>query len=269
MNKIIYFIILIALFSCTSKRNHSVPSIYSEIIKDSFELYVDLPPGYKSDSSKYSVAFYMDANLKMGKEIRRQIKLSSNEKNLQHVIFVGVGHIGPYRKLRRRDFIPPVMNLGITKDSKDRYFGHADKFYEFLTLELMPFINKNYPNNKTYSYIGHSFSGLFAFYCLFKDPSLFKNHIALSPSLWANSNNFYEYEKFYSSKNYSLPTNLYHACGTGEWTNKVLSTSRDMSRIFNDRSYTGFKYNYVEHKGKNHNGVVPVSLEFVFSEIKL
>lgn len=259
---------ILSVVSCSNKRNYSIPAIYSENVKDSFELYIDLPPNYQMDSTKYSVVFYMDANLKMGKEIRRQIKLEVNKQNLEYVIFVGIGHIGPYRKLRRRDFIPPVMNLGIIKESKDEYFGHADQFYEFLTLELIPYVNKKYPNNKRYSYIGHSFSGLFAFYCLFKDPTLFKNHIALSPSLWTNHNNFYEYERFYSTRNYSLPTNLYHACGTGEWTNKVLSTSRDMSRILNERNYSGFKYNYVEHKGKNHNGVVPVSLEFVFQEVK-
>ncbi len=256
------------ILSCSSKRNTSVPAIYSENVKDSFELYIDLPAGYHPDSNIYSVAYYMDANLKMGKEIRRQIRLEGNQKNLENVIFVGIGHIGNYRKRRRRDFIPPVMKNGTIKESNDPDFGHADIFYQFLTKELIPYINEQYPNNGNYTYIGHSFSGLFAFYCLFQPQPVFKNYVALSPSLWANYNNFYEYEKDFSSRQKTLNATLYHACGTAEWSNKVLSTSRDMSRILDDREYPGLNYTFVEHPGKNHNGVVPVSLGYLLKNLK-
>lgn len=259
---------LIFVLSCSRKRNTAIPAIYSNSIKDSFELYVNLPENYSKDSNHYSIAFYMDANLKMGNHIRKKIKLPENKENLRNVIFVGIGHIGSYRKKRRRDFIPPLINDGNLEIGKDPDFGHADKFYAFLTTELIPYINKQYPNNGRYTYIGHSFSGLFGFYCLFSSTTVFKNHVILSPSLWANYSNFFEYEKEYFKHHAELGTNVYHACGTAEWSNNVLVTSRKMNHMLQERNYKGLKYTYVEHKAENHNGVVPVSLDWVFKNVK-
>ncbi len=259
---------ILFLCSCSRSRNNKVPAIYSEFVKDSFELYIDLPTNYNPADSNYSVVLYMDANLKMGKEIRRQIKLDENTANLNQVIFVGVGHIGPYRKLRRRDFIPPLIKKGEPIENNDPNFGHADKFYSFLINELMPYINTQYPNNGNYSYIGHSFSGLFAFYAMLQPKPVFKNYISLSPSLWANYNNFFEYESDFREKQTSIPVNLYHACGTDEWANKVLSTSRKMNGILTNQPYDELTYEYIEHKGKNHNGVVPVSIKYVLKNTK-
>lgn len=256
------------IFSCTRHRNPKVPAIYSNFVKDSFELYIDLPPEYQANQDQYSVAFYMDANLKMGKEIRRQIQLTENAENLKHVIFVGVGHIGPYRKLRRRDFIPPLLKNQVIEPGNDANFGHADVFYQFLVQELILYIKLNYPNNGQYSFIGHSFSGLFAFYCLYQPNPVFKNYVALSPSLWANYNNLFEYENMLSEPQKNISCTLYHACGTGEWMNKVLSTSRKMNKKLRDGSYPHIQYIYQEHPGKNHNGVVPVSLQYILQNLK-
>lgn len=255
-------IISITILACNTPRHPSVPTIYSEFAKDSFEIYTDLPENYDY-TNDYAVVFYMDANLKLGKEIREQIKREENKKKTEKLIFVGVGHIGSYRMKRRRDFIPPVLEKGDTIHEKDPGFGHADNFYRFLTLELIPYINKEYPNNKKYSYIGHSFSGLFAFYCLLKPKPVFKNYIALSPSLWANYNNIFEYEKTFYQQGYRPFGYLYHACGTGEWANKVLSTSEKMNQTIRQRNYQELDYEFVEHQGKNHNGVVPVSLSYI------
>jgi predicted alpha/beta superfamily hydrolase len=258
----------IGAISCTRHRNPTVPAIYSHFVKDSFELYIDLPPAYQPNQPDYSVAFYMDANLKMGKEIRRQIQLPENAKNLKHVIFVGVGHIGSYRKLRRRDFIPPVLKNKKIEASHDPDFGHADLFYQFLSVELIPYIQQHYPNNGRYSLIGHSFSGLFAFYCMYQPNPIFKNYVALSPSLWANYNNLFDYENNLGTEQKNLSCTLYHACGTAEWMNKVLSSSRKMNQRITSGTYPHVNYIYQEHPGKNHNGVVPVSLQYILHNLQ-
>jgi uncharacterized protein len=117
--------------------------------------------------------------------------------------------------------------------------------------------------------MGHSFGGLFAFYCFTQPVQPFKNIIAMSPSLWVNNNNFFEAEmEFYQHKG-KTDVLLYHACGSGEWINKVLYTSRKMRDTLKTRNYQGLKYIYAEHQGKDHNGVVPVSLEYVLQNIDL
>jgi hypothetical protein len=106
--KYAFLIISILIIACSTVSSPSTKLIYSKYVKDSFELYIDIPKDYVKDKS-YSVVFYMDANLKSGKELRRQIHIDSNRLKLRNVIFVGVGHIGDYRVLRRRDLIPPVI----------------------------------------------------------------------------------------------------------------------------------------------------------------
>lgn len=258
--------ILVILQACSGQRDFTTQTIFSDFVKDSFELYIDLPPGYKKGKA-YSIALYMDANLKMGKEIREQIKLPVNQQNLNNVIFVGVGHIGNYRVLRRRDFIPPLVKGGDTTINTDKDFGHADIFYSFLSKELMPLLEEKFNTNQRYTIIGHSFSGLFSFYCLLHQPGMFTNYVALSPSLWANYRNYFEQEQLFYQQNKKAAGYLYHSCGTMEWINKVLYSSRDMRDSIKSRNYTGLQYIYQEHQGKNHNGVVPVSLEYVLANL--
>lgn len=254
--------------SCTTTNQGAASHIYSKNVKDSFELYVDLPEGYKPDTG-YSVVFYMDANLKSGNELRRQIRLSENKERLSKVIFVGIGHIGNYRILRRRDFLPPEISRGTISQSTDPEYGHAESFYNFLEDELIPFIAETYPNNGRHTLIGHSFSGLFAFYCLLKPSPLFTNYVAISPSLWVNSSDIFEWEEKFNATNNSLKATLYHSCGTGEWANRVLSSSRKMKQVLKDRNYEGLNYIYAEHKRKTHHATVPVSLEYVLRNISL
>ena len=264
-----FLVFIIAILSCSTVRSSSAQVIYSQHVKDSFELYIDLPDDYNR-SKKYSVVFYMDANLKSGKELRRQIHLDSNRSKLSDVIFVGIGHIGNYRVLRRRDLIPPLVKENDIVESKDPNYGHADKFYLFLTKELIPFINKQYPNNGEYSYIGHSFGGLFGFYCFTKADQPFKNIIALSPSLWVNNNNIFPAEEnFYNDISHKRDLVLYHSCGTGEWINKVLSTSRQMKNILNKRGYKQLRYIYHEFPGQDHNSSVAFALEDVLKRVDL
>ena len=264
---LVSILVTTVLFSCSTVRSSSASVIYSHNVKDSFELYVNLPDGYSSGNS-YSVVFYVDANLKSGKELRRQIAIDSNRSRLQQVIFVGIGHIGNYRAKRRRDLIPPVMKNATTYRSSDPYYGQAHNFYAFLTTELVPFVNDHYPNNGRFSFIGHSFGGLFGFYCFTKPSPVFKNIIAMSPSLWVNNDNFFTAEEqLWRSGVRERNVTLFHSCGSAEWMNRVLSSSRRMRDIVQKRYYQGLNYTYLEHQGENHNGVVPVSLQYVISNV--
>ena len=260
---------ILLIVSCSTPRDESARVIYSESVKDSFEIYIDLPAGFSPDGTS-SVVFYTDANLRIGREVRAEIKSGRNRSKLSNVIFVGIGHIGNYLELRRRDFIPPVVKDSTVVVSDDRYFGHGDNFYRFMTNELIPYVNRNFPNNGRFTYIGHSLGGLFAFHCLMKPRTIFTNHIALSPSLWINYNNFFVQEEAFSQSDHEeFNTTLYHACGTLEWHNKILRGSRRMKDVLDKRKYPGLNYIYAEHVGKGHNNMVATSLEYVFREIEL
>lgn len=62
----------------------------------------------------------------------------------------------------------------------------SQKFSLFLKKTALPFIEKKYrTNTENYTIAGHSLAGLFILSTLKETPSLFKNHIALSPAVIA------------------------------------------------------------------------------------
>lgn len=248
--------------SLLAQHSTSMQVKYAQAVGDSFEIYISLPPGYRSaDTCK--VVYYCDANLKSGKYLRTLLS-TSQFHNLKHVIFVGVGHIGNYHVLRRRDFILPAIS-GSDTSGREKNYGHADHFYNFLANELIPSINKRYltwPNRN--AILGHSLGGLFTFYCLFKGNNLFTSYFALSPALWVDGYSIYQFNHLqngFSSSNY-----LYFVAGSRETVNRILNGTNAMKNFLDEKRYRNLKYDYQVWPGQTHNSEVPLSLEKIMKE---
>ena len=61
--------------------------------------------------------------------------------------------------------------------------GTGADFFEFIGLELIPYIDNNYRTAKFTIAVGHDFTANFINYFLFKDPPMFNGYINLSPDL--------------------------------------------------------------------------------------
>lgn len=188
---------LCLLFCCTDLKAQFTTNLnntYSVNVKDSFEIYTSLPPGY-NPAQTYKVVYYCDANLKSGNLLREKLNAATYNATLNDCIFIGIGHIGNFHVLRRRDFILPFIKGNDTIPRNETY-GQVERFYAFLKNELIPSINTRY---RTYSdsnsIIGHSLGGLFAFYSLFKSDELFNKYFALSPALWIDDYAVYRFNK--------------------------------------------------------------------------
>ena len=75
-----------------------------------------------------------------------------------------------------------------TAKSKEReYYGGADKFQQFLSDELIPFIESTYRSRADRRIIfGQSIGGQFVLYTALTDPTVFWGHIASNPALHRN-----------------------------------------------------------------------------------
>lgn len=267
--KIWLLLIIVSITSCSSASYPEVLEtkkqiIYSNNVRDSFELYITLPKNY-SASSIYPIVYYLDANLKSGKALRKVINEKEMAGDTANTIYIGIGHTGDYRVLRRRDFITPHLGTGDSLYSDEMNYGHPENFYAFLQKELIPLIEKNYSVSKQRTIIGHSFGGLFAFYCLFHQQQLFQNYVALSPSLWVNYGNIYEFEKKYRKAANTLNAHLYMRAGSNETINKVLPACNKMNSFFLSHPYIGLKLNYKVLEGENHNSHVENSLREIIN----
>ncbi len=264
--KNILFLLFIstALFSCAQKTSSRPTRImYSENVKDSFEVYIHAPVG--SDTVKnLSVFYYLDANLKSGKKLRELIAQPEFSRKAGNTIFVGIGHIGNFHVLRRRDFILPAINNGDTAGLSAEY-GQIEHFYQFLKTELAPVINSTYHvqagNN---SIMGHSLGGLFVFYCLFKNDTLFKNYYALSPSLWIDNYSIYRFNHLPKDRKNKM--NLYFSAGSLEIFNRIKAGTNEMEEFLRKKNYPFLDYKYQVHEGSTHNSQVEHSLDYILKQ---
>jgi predicted alpha/beta superfamily hydrolase len=177
-------------------------------------------------------------------------------------IFIGIGLTGK-KKLRSRDFIPPIKNKNNITKSNRKDYGQADAFYNFLTLEIIPMIDHHFRVNNSRTLIGHFLGGLFVFYCLLSKEHWFKNYIALSPALWVNRFNIFKYEQQYHSKTDSMNVYLYLSAGAREVFNLILIGTKRMKNVLKQRKYNGLRFDYFEHRGKRHFDQIPVSLSYI------
>ena len=167
-----------------------------------YELFVALPPEYQTSKSSYPVIFTTDPTFIFP-------ILCGVAKSLYPLIpesiIVGIGHTDlDFKELdekgrnakaeihRARDFLPykfAKSTRHFTHDNLDletriiESSGQAENFKDFITTELIPFIDKTYKTNSERTLIGHSFGGIFTSFMMLKYPNFFQNYLVISPIL--------------------------------------------------------------------------------------
>lgn len=269
----IFFLLIVALSFKDESLAHQLKTIsfnvYSRNVKDSFTIRITTP-GTLNYTGAYSTVYYLDADIKSGNDLRNLLADTAINSRLEKTIFIGIAQKGrqgkyKYPRLRSRDFIPTVNKQGNILLPAKVNKGRAENFYNFLSTELIPLINKKYNVNNSRTLLGHSLGGLFVFYCLFKNEHLFKNYLALSPALWVHKYNIFAYERQYHFSTDSLNAYLYISTGTKETMNHILKGARKIKKLLEQRQYKGLRFEYFEHKGKTHFTQIPVSLSYILT----
>ncbi|ANP46319.1 alpha/beta hydrolase [Candidatus Viadribacter manganicus] len=68
--------------------------------------------------------------------------------------------------------------------------GGARRFQDFIASEVIPFIDANYRTGEGRALMGESLAGLFVVDTFLHRPQLFRDYIAISPSLWWDEQHF-------------------------------------------------------------------------------
>ena len=164
-----------------------IDRFYSEILQEEHRVWIHLPSEYTNHTEKpdriYPVLFILDASSHFTAMAAMADQLGK-ELFWPKMIIVGIESSNRYRdytpsKIHRLDDLPP------------EYFNHtggAAVFLEFLTKELIPYIEGRYPAAPYRSLLGHSLGGLFTTYAMYTGTDVFRNFIALDPSVWWDQN---------------------------------------------------------------------------------
>jgi len=156
-------------------------TIASTVLNEKRQLMVSLPDNYDTDNFSYPVLYFTDAKQQF-QSMASTVQFLAENDVIPPMIIVGI----VTSENRTRDLTPRLSKEALEKPSwySDQNPGGADKFIEFLEVELMPYINEHYRTADFNVFSGHSLGGLFSIHALLNKPNLFDGYMAVSPSLW-------------------------------------------------------------------------------------
>jgi predicted alpha/beta superfamily hydrolase len=219
-----------------------------------YEIDIFLPLDYRQSSQRYPAIYVLDAEYNFGCVAYIARRLIKN-KDIPPVLLVGIAY-----DTDEKDYYARRM-FDSTPESKIHGYGTggARPFTQFVEMELIPFIDKEYRTIKDDRMIaGLSIAGFYCCYLLFKHPGLFKKFIIVSPSLWFSGKIAFEYEEEYFKKSQSLPAAVYLASGGLEGPN-IKDNSIRLGHILEQRKYQGLKLRSVILEGEHHRSVFPLA----------
>lgn len=198
MKNKLYLILILFLFITTTinaQNNGNIiigkkELITSKVLNENRTLWIYTPDvtSLGSDPDKrYPVLYVMDgeAHFYSIVGIIQQLSQANGNGAVPEMIVVGIENTN-----RFRDLVP----------SNDT--NKPNPFINFLSKELIPFIDKNYKTAPYKILVGHSLGGLTAVDILTNYPELFNAYIAIDPSMWLNN------EKYLINTTENLSKNL-------------------------------------------------------------
>jgi len=171
MKKSCTLIIVLISFFCHSQKKFAV--INSVKLDEKREISIYLPPSYeKNKEKKYPLLLLMDGNY-LFDAFTGALTYGAYWDDLPEMIIVGI-HQSAGDQRNNDVMISPEDGLPIEKGAK---------FYEFLTTELLPGIQKDYRIAPFKIIVGHEITGSYINLFLYNNKPLFNAYIALSPEL--------------------------------------------------------------------------------------
>lgn len=171
--------------------------------------------------------------------------------------------------------MPESIVVGIMQDDSryddcsydDKTFVPTEKgaqFFEFVGMELIPYIDKKYRTAKFIIGVGHDFTANFLNYYLFKDPPLLNGYINLSPDLAPMI------DERLVDRIPKIPGKIFYYLATGTDDIKGLMESvESLNTQLSALKSNSFNYYYDNFDGATHYSLggrgIPNALEKIFS----
>jgi predicted alpha/beta superfamily hydrolase len=249
--------------------------IQSKSLNQEREILIYTPVDYDRRVNEYfNVIYVFDSQNREFFDYTSSIISFLTNKNKS---FIVVGITSPYNEKldygRNNDLLPVLE----TKNSIDRIgknYGNADNFFDFVSTEIIPYVDSHYRTLNNKIVVGHSFSATFVLNSFLNNPNLFNSYIAISPNMSLDNDKLanklvnFDYSKIHK------PTFLYlsNANEGIEYWKEWIPTRDKVYSFFNqtfDNGYLKVKINqFPENK---HWNTFPPSLnkalDFYFNNI--
>jgi len=251
MKNLLLFVLCASFhFNCFSQ------IIYEEFnsskLGESRRLKIQLPRNYNVNvEKKYPIVLVLDADY-LFEPVAGNVDYFSYWEDMPEAIVVGI----------------------IQGDSRyddcnfdDETFMPSEKganFFEFIGLELLPYIDKKYRTAKFVIGVGHDFTANFLNYYLFKDPPLMNGYINLSPDMAPMM------EERLVARIPKIPGKIFYYLATGTDDIKgLMDAAEGLNAQLSGLKSNSFNYYYDNFEGATHYSLggrgIPNALEKIFS----
>jgi predicted alpha/beta superfamily hydrolase len=230
--------------------------IYEEFKSDKLEetrkLKIQLPRNYETNTDKvYPVVIVLDADY-LFEPVAGNVDYFSYWEDMPESIVIGVMQ----GNSRYDDCNYDEENYLPTDKGAD--------FFEFIGLELLPYIDTNYRTAKFVIGIGHDFTANFLNFYLYKEPPLFNGYIILSPDLSPDT------AIRMAGRIPTITSQIFYYLATGTDDIKgLMEGTETLNTSLKAIESNSFSYYYDNFEGATHYSLVgrgiPNALEKIFS----
>ena len=225
--------------------------IESELVGRDYHVYVMLPEGHRQAASESFPTIYLLDGGALFPLFAAYYRYLNFGEEIPDSIIVGVSYGGDSLEdgnYRSTDYTAP---------SKERdYWGGAERFQDFLSNELLTFIEENYRSNPDRRIIfGQSIGGQFVLYTALTKPNLFWGHIASNPALHRNLPFFLEQHGRSSTTGRSK---LFVGSGTLD-DRQYRDPAQEWIRHWTGRNDKPWQLRTMNLEGETHMSAPPVS----------
>jgi uncharacterized protein len=219
--------------------------IRSKVLNETRSLLIAPPEGYDQEKDRYPVLYVLDGDENFVQSVGIVRSLIESDR-IPPMLVVGIANTE-----RIRDLTPPTQI-----ETENRFLpknGSADTFLQFISGELIPYVDTHYRTRPYKVLVGHSAGGLFAIYALASNPTLFNAYIAIDPMLsWNNQSAVTKLEAVFKNTR-EFSSDLY-ITATDEG-GPALSADYKLCGILNQRTPKGFRWTFKQMPGETHTSI--------------
>lgn len=248
MKTITYFLLFLVFSSQAQVLYESVPS---NSLSEPRNIKIQLPRNYETNQDKsYPVIVVMDGDY-LFEPVAGSVDYYSYWEDMPQAIVVGIMQ-------------PDRMSDTYYSDENFLPAETGAAFFEFVGMDLFPWLNKKYRLAPFNVVVGHDVTAAFSNYYLMKSPPLFSAYISLSPDLAPEMTNRL-LPVFQNTENQLF---YYQATGSEDIESlreSTLAFDQELKAVENDR----FHYYFDDFENASHYSLagraIPNALEKVFS----
>ena len=219
--------------------------IHSKVLNETRSLLIATPEGYDQEKDRYPVLYLLDGDENFIQTVGIVRSLAESER-IPPMLVVGIANTE-----RNRDLTPPTQVE--TELRFIRRTGERIRFLQFISGELIPYVDTHYRTRPYKVLVGHSVGGLFAIYVLASNPKLFNAYIAIDPTLsWNNDAAVTKLETVFKDTK-ELSSDLY-ITATDEG-GSALSADYKLCGILNQRTPREFRWTFKQMPGETHTSI--------------